>query len=45
MEGAHGELTASEAGSLVSVIEATLKAFEICDLDQRISALEERHAK
>jgi hypothetical protein len=46
VEGAgRGELTASEAGSLVSLVEATLKAFEVCDLDKRISALEEHHAR
>jgi hypothetical protein len=46
MEGVGcGELTASEAGSLVSVVQAALKAFEVLDLDQRLSALEEHHAR
>jgi hypothetical protein len=42
-----GELTASEAHSLVSVVEATLKAIEVLNLDQRLLALEERtsHAR
>ena len=37
----HGELTANEARSLVSVVEASLKAIEVLDLDQRLAALEE----
>ena len=46
MEGVgRGELTASEAGSLVSLIEATLKAFEVCDFDRRLSALEGHRAR
>ena len=41
MEGVgRGALTASEANSLVSVVEAVLKAFEVCDLP-----LEEHHAR
>ena len=43
MEGlASGHLTASEARSLVGVVEATLKAFEVLNLDERMTALEER---
>ena len=46
MEGlGRGELTASEAQSLVSVVQAALKAIEVLDLDQRLAALEEPHAK
>ena len=37
----RGELTASEAHSLVSVVEASLKAIEVLDLDQRLATLEE----
>jgi hypothetical protein len=37
-------LTAGEAGSLVSLVEASLKALEVFNLDQRMSALEERIA-
>jgi hypothetical protein len=38
MEGmGHGELTASEASSLVSLVEASLKAIEVLDLDQRLA--------
>jgi hypothetical protein len=39
---ARGELTAGEAGSLVSLVEATLKGIEVCTLDRRISTLEDR---
>ena len=41
----RGELTASEAGSLVSVVQAVLKAIEVLNLDQRLAALEEHHAR
>jgi hypothetical protein len=43
----RGELTASEAHSLVSVVQAALKAIEVLNLDQRLAALEERtsHAR
>ena len=45
MEGlASGQLTASEARSLVGVVEAALKAIEVLNLDQRLAALEEHHA-
>ena len=37
----RGELTASEARSLVSAVEAALKAIEVLNLDQRMAALEE----
>ena len=46
MEGVgRAELTVSEAHSLVSVVEATLKAIEVLNLDQRLAALEEHHAR
>jgi hypothetical protein len=41
----RGELTASEASSLVSLVEASLKAIEVLDLNERLAALEEHHAK
>ncbi len=41
----RSELTASEAYSLVSVVEAMLKAIEVLDLDQRLAAIEEHHAQ
>jgi hypothetical protein len=37
----YGELTASEARSLVGVVEAALKAIEVLDPDRRLAALEE----
>jgi hypothetical protein len=40
-----GELTASEAHALVALVQAALKAFEGCDLERRLSALEGHHAK
>ena len=46
MEGAgRGELTASEASSLVSLVEASLKAIEVLDLNARLAVLEEHHAR
>jgi Family of unknown function (DUF5681) len=46
MEGVgSGELTASEAGSLVSVVQAALKAIEVLNLDDRLAALEVHHAR
>jgi hypothetical protein len=43
MEGVgRGELTASEASSLVSVVQASLKAIEVLNLDERMTTLEER---
>ena len=48
MDGvARGELTASEARSVVSIVESALKAIEVFDLDKRLAALEEdmKHAK
>jgi hypothetical protein len=41
----RGELTASEAGSLVSLVEASLKTIEVSNLDTRMAALEEHHAR
>jgi hypothetical protein len=41
---AQGQLTAGEAGSLVSLVQTSLKALEVFNLDQRMSALEERIA-
>ena len=38
----NGELTASEAQVLVGMIETTLKAIEVRDLEERLNALEER---
>lgn len=38
----RGELTASEARSLVGLVEAALKGIEVLDLDERLAALEER---
>ena len=38
----RGELTASEARSLVDIVEAALKAIEVLDLDQRLATLEEQ---
>lgn len=38
----RGELTAGEAGSLVDVVQAALKAIEVCTLDERITKLEGR---
>lgn len=38
---AHGELTPGEAASLVSVVEATIKAIEVLELDRRLTALED----
>ena len=37
-----GDLTAGEAQALVSMVETTLKAIEVHDLEQRLNALEER---
>ena len=46
MEGVgRGELTASEASSLVSLVEASLKAIEVLDLNERLAALEVHHAR
>ena len=44
---AGGELTASEARSLVGIVEAALKAIEVVDVDERLAALEEdmKHGK
>jgi hypothetical protein len=39
---ARGELNAGEAGSLVSLVEASVKAIEVCTLDHRIAKLEDR---
>jgi len=41
----QGELTASEAASLVNLVQVTTKALEVLDLDRRLSALEARHAQ
>lgn len=41
----QGELTASEAASLVNLVQVTIKALEVLDLDRRLSALEARHAQ
>ncbi len=38
----RGELTANQVGSLVALVEATLKAIEVFTLDERIAILEER---
>jgi hypothetical protein len=40
-----GELTATEAHTLVALVEATIKTIEVVDLDQRLTALEEHHAQ
>jgi len=37
---ANGEIDGDHARSLVGVVEAVLRSFEIVDLDQRISAIE-----
>lgn len=42
---ARGELTARESESLVNLVQATIKALEVLDLDRRLTALEERHAQ
>jgi hypothetical protein len=39
---AYGELTPTEAAELSRVIEATVKAIEVTDVERRLSALEER---
>lgn len=39
---AEGEVTASEARALADILGATIKAFEVADLAERISALERR---
>jgi hypothetical protein len=38
----RGELTAGEAGTLVSLVETWLKAVQVLDFDERLTALEER---
>jgi hypothetical protein len=40
-----GELTANEAHALVALVEATIKTIEVVDLDRRLAALEEHHAR
>lgn len=39
---AAGELTAGEARALADVLGATIKAFEVCEIERRITALEKR---
>lgn len=38
---ARGELTAGEAASLVSLVDASVKAIEVLELDRRLTALED----